>query len=63
MPSIASDLAHLKDELGDLLFQVVFHAQMARERGAFDFEAVAGSDLRQAACGATRMCSARAGAG
>ena len=27
------DLAHLKDELGDLLFQVVFHAQMARERG------------------------------
>jgi len=27
----------LKDELGDLLFQVVFHAQMASERGAFDF--------------------------
>jgi len=25
------DLAHLKDELGDLLFQVVFHAQIARE--------------------------------
>jgi ATP diphosphatase len=35
------DLAHLKDELGDLLFQVVFHAQIARERGAFDFEAAA----------------------
>lgn len=35
------DLAHLKDELGDLLFQVVFHAQIARERGAFDFHAVA----------------------
>jgi nucleoside triphosphate diphosphatase len=35
------DLPHLKDELGDVLFQVVFHAQMARERGAFDFEAVA----------------------
>ncbi|MDP9010341.1 MAG: nucleoside triphosphate pyrophosphohydrolase [Pseudomonadota bacterium] len=35
------DLRHLKDELGDLLFQVVFHAQMAREAGAFDFEAVA----------------------
>ena len=28
------DLAHLKDELGDLLFQVVFHAQMARERAS-----------------------------
>ena len=35
------DLVHLKDELGDLLFQVVFHAQIARERGAFDFEAAA----------------------
>ena len=35
------DMAHLKDELGDLLFQVVFHAQMARESGEFDFEAVA----------------------
>ena len=31
------DLEHLKDELGDLLLQVVFHAQMAQERGAFDF--------------------------
>lgn len=31
----------LKDELGDLLFQVVFHAQMAREQGAFGFEEVA----------------------
>ncbi len=35
------DVAHLKEELGDLLFQVVFHAQIAREAGAFDFEAVA----------------------
>ncbi len=35
------DLGHLKDELGDLLFQVVFHAQIARERGAFDFEGAA----------------------
>ena len=31
------DLADLRDELGDLLLQVVFHAQMAQERGAFDF--------------------------
>ncbi len=37
------DLEHLKDELGDLLFQVVFHAQIARERGAFDFDAAAGA--------------------
>ncbi len=33
----------LKDELGDLLFQVVFHARMAEERGLFDFgDVVAG---------------------
>jgi MazG family protein len=35
------DMNHLRDELGDLLLQVVFHAQMAREAGLFDFEAVA----------------------
>lgn len=35
------DLADLKDELGDLLFQVVFHARMAEEQGAFAFEDVA----------------------
>jgi len=33
--------AELKDELGDLLFQVVYHARMAEERGWFDFEDVA----------------------
>ena len=37
------DLPHLKDELGDLLFQVVFHAQIASEADAFDFDAVAGA--------------------
>jgi len=37
------DMHHLKDELGDLLFQVVFHAQMADEANHFDFEAVAGA--------------------
>jgi ATP diphosphatase len=31
------DLADLKDELGDLLLQVVFHARMAEEQGAFAF--------------------------
>ena len=35
------DLPALRDELGDLLFQVVFHSRIAEERGAFDFEAVA----------------------
>ena len=35
------DLARLRDELGDLLFQVVFHARMAEEAGSFDFAAVA----------------------
>jgi len=35
------DMAHLCDELGDLLLQVVFHAQMASEQQAFDFGSVA----------------------
>jgi len=35
------DMAHLKDELGDLLFQVVFYAQMAKEQGDFDFHDIA----------------------
>jgi MazG family protein len=35
------DLDALRDELGDLLFQVVFHAQMAAEQGAFTFADVA----------------------
>ncbi|NDY96604.1 nucleoside triphosphate pyrophosphohydrolase [Wenzhouxiangella limi] len=34
---VRADMAELKDELGDLLFQVVFHARMAEEEGAFDF--------------------------
>jgi nucleoside triphosphate diphosphatase len=37
------DPTQLRDELGDLLFQVVFHAQMAQERGWFDFAQVAES--------------------
>jgi MazG family protein len=38
-----ADMVQLKDELGDLLFQVVFHAQLAREAGHFDFGDVAAS--------------------
>jgi len=36
-----NNLEDLKDELGDLLFQVVFHARMAEEAGAFAFRDVA----------------------
>jgi len=35
------DMDELREELGDLLFQVVYHAQMAKERGAFDLDDVA----------------------
>lgn len=35
------DLPNLREELGDLLFHVVLHAQMAAEAGHFDFDAVA----------------------
>lgn len=45
------DLTDLADELGDLLLQVVFHAQIARESGAFDFaevvDAIAGKMIRR----------------
>ena len=36
-----NDIAGIRDELGDLLFQVVFHARMAEEAGHFDFDDVA----------------------
>jgi ATP diphosphatase len=39
------DMDELKDELGDLLFQVVFHSRMAEERGAFAF-----ADVVDAVC-------------
>jgi ATP diphosphatase len=45
------DLDDLREELGDLLLQVVFHARMAEEQGAFDFgsvvEAITGKLLRR----------------
>ncbi len=37
------NLDDLREELGDLLFQVVFHARLAEEQGAFDFQDVARS--------------------
>jgi len=45
------DLGHLRDELGDLLLQVVFHARMAEEQGRFDFgdvvESITGKLIRR----------------
>ena len=40
-PSRAHDFAALPDELGDLLFQVVYHARMAEEAGRFGFAEIA----------------------
>src|SRR4051812_40134519 len=37
----AGDDHEMLEELGDLLLQVIFHSQLARERGAFDFDQVA----------------------
>lgn len=37
----SADDAEMAEELGDLLLQVVFHCQLARERGVFDFNKVA----------------------
>jgi ATP diphosphatase len=36
----AGDYPHVADELGDVLFQVVFYAQLAAERDLFDFDAI-----------------------
>src|SRR3569833_635705 len=38
-----NDPQQLRDELGDLLFQIVFHSRMAEEKGWFDFTGVATS--------------------
>ena len=37
----SGDPQHIKEELGDLLFQVVFYAQLGQEQGWFDFDDVA----------------------
>jgi len=52
-----NDLDDLKNELGDLLFQVVFHAEMAKEQGAFTFEDVVHGLVEKMTDG-TRTCSA-----
>lgn len=37
----SGNMADIKDELGDLLFQIVFYAQLAKEQGDFEFEDIA----------------------
>jgi len=37
----SGDMASIKDELGDLLFQVIFYAQLANEQGEFNFDDIA----------------------
>lgn len=34
------DMEHMEEELGDVLLQVIFHAQIAKEAGSFDFDSV-----------------------
>lgn len=41
------DFSHLEDELGDLLFQVIFYTQMGREQGHFDFDSVVDNLVRK----------------
>jgi len=41
------DMGELKEELGDLLLQVVFHSQMADERGAFSYDEVSDAIVRK----------------
>lgn len=41
------DYAHLRDELGDLLFQVIFYSQLGQEQSLFDFDAVADQLVRK----------------
>ena len=41
------DFAHLKEELGDLMFQVIFYAQLGREEGHFDFPEIVDTLVRK----------------
>lgn len=41
------DMAHLREELGDLLLQIVFHAQMASEKNIFTFDDVAEAEANK----------------
>lgn len=49
------DFEHLQGELGDLLFQVVYYSQLAREEGRFEFDGVVDSSPASSSA-ATRTC-------
>ena len=57
----AQDWSALKDELGDLLFQVVFHAQMASEQGLFGFRGRGRRGVRQDGAAASACVRRRHG--
>ncbi|MGP4843547.1 nucleoside triphosphate pyrophosphohydrolase [Marinobacter sp. 1Y8] len=42
-----ADYVNLKDELGDLLFQVIFYSQLGREDGQFDFDGIVDQQVRK----------------
>ncbi|MBO6849844.1 MAG: nucleoside triphosphate pyrophosphohydrolase [Marinobacter sp.] len=42
-----ADFPHLEDELGDLLFQVIFYTRMGQEQGHFDFDSVVDNLVRK----------------
>jgi len=50
-----TDLPHMREELGDVLIQVVFHAQLAAERGDFDFDDVAARSTRSSSAPPARL--------
>lgn len=52
----AGDTAHLKEELGDVLMQVLFHTDIEREAGHFDIDDVADAACKSSSTG-IRMCS------
>lgn len=54
----AADEAHLREELGDVLMQVVLHAQIAADAGAFTMADVA-RDITRSSSAGIHMCSAR----
>ena len=51
-----NDFDHVEEELGDLLFQVIFYAQLGKEEGRFDFDTVVYASQRSC-CAAIPMYS------
>ncbi len=62
-PDPAAAYVHLEEELGDLLFQIVFHARLADEEGAFDYGGRGADGPRQARAPAPARLRRRRGGG